>query len=494
MALRRFLFQQYAEPYHEEADFDDSLLLSKVVLRGVGGVAVDMNGLPINNVADPESPLDAATKSYVDSSIRDGLSAHAPVSAASTTNVDLSNLPSAIDGYTLLDGHRFLLKDQDDPTENGVYVYSGGALARAPDGVDPHFKGGDYFYVLAGEVNIQSAWVLFTEPPITVGTTPLDFRLFSGLGQVVAGWGLTKTGNQLDIGTGDGLEVGANSVAVDLDVNPALGLFGTSPDGKLGWLPDEGRGLSRDADGAFVKIPTLEPGIKFTPQGELNLKVSATDSGLEIGADGLAVKIGDPEELYFHLGYLRLSGVPANFKIGGVATGDFVTADNLTTLTSGGNGDNLHSHSPPPEMSDIVEYWLLDAPVLKGQGVYISSSSKLSPCSCLSPVSSRCIGVAAASGYQGDTIPVYPFGVVKGILSGASIGSRFFINHLGNPVNITLVPKSSRLVQVGIAINETDLFVYLHDYGTHARSYAGMVTTSMGETITTISGEAVTSE
>jgi hypothetical protein len=488
MALRRFLFQQYAEPFHEEAALTDALMLTKVTIRGVpaGEVGIDLSGTRVINVASPDSPIDVANKEYVDSVIRDGLSVHRPVSAASVGNIDLLN-PTAIDGYPLLDGHRFLLKDQTNPAENGVYVVAGSSLVRAVDGVDPFLKGGDYFYVLSGEENLQSAWVLYTDPPIVTGTTPLDFRQFSGLGQSVAGYGLTKDSNKFDVGDGDGIEVSANAIAVGLDVHPAIQM----PNGHLSFLPDSTRGLNKDAVGAFVQIGETYSALRYTADGSIDLKPESSGSGLQIGPNGLGVKIADANQFYFQLGFLRLSGVPKNFKIEGVPTSDFVTATNLGTLTSGENADNLHSHSPPPELPEIIERWTLETPVQKGQGVYISSPGKLSAASCLTPITARCIGVAGADGYQGDTIPVFTYGIVQGILTGAPIGSRCFISHLGNPVNIALIPKGTRLVQVGIALNETDLFVYLHDYGTHSRDYATHVVTSMGETITTISGEEV---
>lgn len=489
MALRRFLFQQYAEPFHEEAARNDYITLGKVTIHNVppDDAAIDLNGTRVVNVALPEEATDVANKEYVDAVIRDGLNAHHPVAAASVTNIDLSNLPAAIDGEHLVEGARFLLKDQTDPSENGVYVYTSGSLVRAPDGVDPFFKGGDYFYVMAGEENVQSAWVLYTDPPISIGTTPLDFRQFSGLGQIVAGYGLTKTSNRLDVGSGDGIDVTSNAVAVGLDVQSALQL----PNGRLAFLPDTARGLDKDASGAFVKIGETNSALRYDLEGNIDLKPETSGSGLQVGPNGLSIKIADPDQLYFQLGYLRLSGLPKNFRVEGTPTADSVTAANLDAITAGGNADNLHNHSPPAEMPEVVERWILDTPVQKGQGVYISSPGKLSAASCLSPITARCIGVAAADGVQGDTIPVLTYGVVRNILSGAAIGSRFFINHVGSPVNISLIPKFSRLFQVGIAMNETDLFVYMHDFGTHSRDFASYVVTSMGETITTTSGEEV---
>ena len=50
---------------------------------------------------------------------------------------------------------------------------------------------------------------------VTVGTTALSFTQFTGLGQIVAGAGLTKTANTLDVVGGDGITVNADSVVID---------------------------------------------------------------------------------------------------------------------------------------------------------------------------------------------------------------------------------------------------------------------------------------
>lgn len=75
------------------------------------------------------------TKDYAD-----GLAASVfwnNVAVASTANVDIANDLEAgdtIDGYTLVAGDRVLLKDQTDPTENGLYTaVAAGAASRSTD-------------------------------------------------------------------------------------------------------------------------------------------------------------------------------------------------------------------------------------------------------------------------------------------------------------------------------------------------------------------------
>ena len=47
---------------------------------------------------------------------------------------------------------------------------------------------------------------------ITIGTTAITFAQFSGAGQIVAGDGLSKTGNTLSVNTANGIEISADNV------------------------------------------------------------------------------------------------------------------------------------------------------------------------------------------------------------------------------------------------------------------------------------------
>jgi len=83
----------------------------------------NVNNARVTNADKPTNDSDLATKSYVDS-IEQGLDVKDSVRAATDgTNIDLTSStdPNPIDGVTLNDGDRVLLKDQTDATENGIY-------------------------------------------------------------------------------------------------------------------------------------------------------------------------------------------------------------------------------------------------------------------------------------------------------------------------------------------------------------------------------------
>jgi hypothetical protein len=167
----------------------------------------------------PSADADVATKSYVDAQ-RSGLDVKQSVRAATTEALTLASdfeNGDVVDGVTLVTGDRILIKNQGTASENGIYVVAAsGAPTRATDAdSNTEVTPGMFTFVEEGTVNADSGWVLTTNGSITLGTTSLAFAQFSGAGQITAGGGLTKTGNQLDVGgTTDRITVNADSVDI----------------------------------------------------------------------------------------------------------------------------------------------------------------------------------------------------------------------------------------------------------------------------------------
>ena len=177
--------------------------------NGTGTVAV--NSSRITGLADPTDPQDAATKAYVDAA-RSGLDIKASVRAATTANITLSNTQT-IDGVALSVGDRVLVKDQNTASQNGIYVVASGSWSRSTDADEPaEVTPGFFFFVEEGTVNADSGWVMTADGTITIGTTAITFAQFSGAGQIVAGDGLSKTGNTLSVNTANGIEISADNV------------------------------------------------------------------------------------------------------------------------------------------------------------------------------------------------------------------------------------------------------------------------------------------
>jgi len=182
---------------------------------------VDVNSQKIIGLADPTQAQHAATKAYVDAHAQ-GFDVKESCRVATTENVNLSTALAAgqvIDGVPLVEGDRVLVKNQTDKKTNGIYVSpASGAASRAPDcDADSEVTQGLFVFVAEGTQNASKGFVLTTADPITIGTTELTFSQITATADIVAGNGLVKTGNTLDVGAGDGVEVAADSVAVKLD-------------------------------------------------------------------------------------------------------------------------------------------------------------------------------------------------------------------------------------------------------------------------------------
>ncbi len=198
------------------SDFDTQVRTSRLDQLAAPTAAVALGSQRITGLADPTGPQDSATKNYVDNAVQ-GLDAKPSVKAASTANLTLSGTQT-VDGVVLVAADRILVKDQTTATGNGVYLVAAGAWTRAAD-MDVWAEiPGSFVFVEQGTVNADSGWVATADQGGTLGSTSVAFVQFSGAGQIVAGAGLTKTGNSLDVGAGTGISVAADSVAVDTAV------------------------------------------------------------------------------------------------------------------------------------------------------------------------------------------------------------------------------------------------------------------------------------
>lgn len=196
------------------SDFDTQVHTSRLDQMGAPTASVSFNGQKATNLADPTNPQDGATKAYVDATAQ-GLDVKLSVRAATTANITLTGAQT-VDGVALVAGDRALVKNQSTASQNGIYVVASGAWTRASDAdTAPEVTPGMFTFVEEGTLNQDSGWVLTTDAPITLGTTALTFTQFTGAGQVIAGAGLSKTGNSIDvIGTADRITVAADYIDI----------------------------------------------------------------------------------------------------------------------------------------------------------------------------------------------------------------------------------------------------------------------------------------
>jgi len=441
MAERKPLFMQ-AEGYSEEMAATDTATFGGLTLGG----NIAMGTHAITGMSDPTNPQDAATKAYVDS-VAQALVIKNPVLVLADTNVTpLTGLSTVIDGIALSTvGTRVLLTNQTTLSQDGIWVVQSGAWTRPVDFAAGTHAAGSFCFVMEGTNYADTGWVCTTDPPTdVVGTDGLTFVQFSAAGQILAGNGLTKTGNTISVKKGDGIELSSNgnAVNVDLATNPGLTLSGTSPNKKLAVLIDPNGG---------VQINT-----------SVGVALLLNGTTLQTSASGVSVK-----------------GLPSSFEINSIATAyanpgtGQVTAANLNTLTAGAasNADSLHTHTvaAAPYAGRVEAAYAVAEAVAAGDPVYQSTTNdQVGKSDASNDAKSRVLGVARTGQITvGNPAAIVTVGPCAGVLTGATAGTPYYLN-AGGGLTTTVPGNGKRVIQVGIAKNASDLWVRITDYGKKA--------------------------
>lgn len=183
------------------------------------GVELDLVNKKVVNLADPSAATDAVNKQYLDAVIR-GLDWKPEVIAASTANVTLATPGTTLDGVTLTNPSRVLLKDQTAPAENGIYVWtaSGSPLTRALDTDTAAELTGSTVTVQQGTANADRMYRVTSDDTLVLETDPVAWvQIGAGSTPYTAGNGLTLTGSDFNVvpASGGGISVGANDISVD---------------------------------------------------------------------------------------------------------------------------------------------------------------------------------------------------------------------------------------------------------------------------------------
>ena len=212
---------------------------NSVNLVPTGSGTVDVANKRITSVAEPTQATDAATKNYVDA-VKTGLdpkdsvriATTAPLTAtysngtsgvgATLTNAN-TQAAFTVDSIVAVVGDRVLVKDQVSALQNGIYsvtvvgdASTNWVLTRTIDAdQNPELTPGAFTFVEEGTNNGNNGFVCTTTGTITIGTTSINWVQFSGAGQVIAGDGLTKTGNTLNaVGTANRIAISADAIDI----------------------------------------------------------------------------------------------------------------------------------------------------------------------------------------------------------------------------------------------------------------------------------------
>jgi len=310
---------------------------SSLTLGGLTSVAVTQ---------DPTSALELATKQYVDS-VAQGLDPKASCVAATTTNITLSGTQT-IDGVALIAGDRCLVKDQTLSQNNGIYLVAAGAWTRATDMDTWAEVPGAFTFIEQGTTWADTGWVCTSNAGGTLGTTPITWVQFAGVGSYTAGTGLTLTGTQFSITNtavtaasyGSATQVGTFTVnaqgqltlASNITVTPAVGSITG-----LGTGVATALAVNVGSAGAFV---TFNGALGTPSSGTLTnatgLPISTGVSGLGTGvATALGVAVGSAGSVLVNGGVLGTPSSGTVTNLTGTASININGTVGATTPTTG---------------------------------------------------------------------------------------------------------------------------------------------------------------
>lgn len=229
----------------------------------------------------------------------EGLNTKSPVKVATTEDLPLLSGLLTIDDITLVDGDRVLVKDQDDPSKNGIYTAGSGVWARTVDANSAQELTNAYVAVQEGTDNAGKFYVqsgLIT----TLSVDPVNFIFFNSSANLTGGNGITVLGGviSVDIQTGGGLVFNSEELAVDFSTASGFGL--ENDGGGLLQVASEiaGDGLTGGSGAALAVEPLVT--------GSANVAAS-----IDVTASGVGIKIDGSTITENGSGQLEVTSVPA---------------------------------------------------------------------------------------------------------------------------------------------------------------------------------------
>jgi hypothetical protein len=268
------------------SDFNTAVQTNKLNEMAAPTAGVSLNSQKITGLADGTSAGDAVNKGQLDAA-QNGLDVKASVRAATTANITIAtalNSGDSLDGVTLSNGDRILVKNQTDKAENGIWVVAATpARAGDADGAG-ELSGGSFVFVEEGTANADTGWVITTNGSITPGTTAHDWAVFSRAGELIAGDGLTKTGATLAVDSSVARLTGATFTG------KVESSHGTDPAFKVTSGHGTGAAFDANSEGKIVNLVDPSSAQDAATKAYVDAQVGASSYKANIG-DGSATSI-----------------------------------------------------------------------------------------------------------------------------------------------------------------------------------------------------------
>ena len=238
--------------------------------------------------------------------LSEGLKPKQAVIAASTVNINLASGtdPGPMDGRTLANGDRVLLKDQTSQAENGIYVAVTATVpstwVRSADFNTVSEIQGAYTAVEFGTIS-QGFIYVTTSAPVTLGTDPIVFVFRPNPASLTGGDMITVASGAINVNlatvsglqsTNPGMAGGQLQVKLEAS-NPSLQIDGSN---QLGVKLDPAGSIIKGAGGIAVQLEASNPtlfissnrlGVKLNPAGA----ITSSSAGLTVVVDGVTTKI-----------------------------------------------------------------------------------------------------------------------------------------------------------------------------------------------------------
>lgn len=285
-------------------------------------------------VADPVADSDVATKSYVDASAQ-GLSVKDSVAAASAgTNYKVGSPVTGtlvIDGYTVKNNDRIILKDQTDATQNGIYVADVTSTTYTLDRASDVLEGGAFAFVVNGSTNADNGFIISSPTgTINIGTDAIAWTQFSSASSLNAGEGLTKTGSTISVSY-DGKTIGI--------VSDDLSVMSSATSGQV--LLSTGTATDAAVYGALdLASINAVTGILPIKNGGTGLGTIGTKAGMVLASNGKSLSYQYVESIYDSNGKVVLQTFAATSPVNLLQVSNAATGSS-PSIAAVGSDDNI---------------------------------------------------------------------------------------------------------------------------------------------------------